>query len=213
MKFGPMLIQDTKGCILGHTHQLEGHVIRKGTILDASHIEYFERAQYTKIVVAFLEDGDVLENTAAHQIALSLCGLNVEVCTAIAGRCNIRSLSKGVFDYDTKALETFNLMDWRVTIAAKNRYKTFTADATRAFWQVPQDEECYVKPPKEWTEAYIQAGGQQDVCWKLKRWVYGQRRAPQAWTKWLAEQLINELGLVQDEACPHLFYGLENSKE
>ena len=98
-------------------------------------------------------------------------------------------------------------------VAAKNRWKTFTADATRAFWQVPQAEECYIKPPKEWLDRWVADGGDPDVCWQAKCWLYGQRRAPQAWTTWKAEQLTgSKLQLTQDGAYPNIFYGEAESE-
>ena len=64
-------------------------------------------------------------------------------------------------------------------IAVKNGWPTFTSDASRAFWQVPQVEECFVRPPVEWLSRHVGNGGDPGVIWKLKRWLYGQRRAPQ----------------------------------
>eukprot|EP00971_Amphidinium_carterae_P319893 6358513-Amphidinium_carterae.1 len=35
-------------------------------------------------------------------------------------------------------------------LAVKKQYYTCTADATRAFFHVPQDEVCHAQPPVEW---------------------------------------------------------------
>ena len=67
MKFGPVPVQSLKGSIVGHSHHLEEQVVRKGTVLDDSHIEIFERAGFTEVVVAVLEEDDIVENIAAQK--------------------------------------------------------------------------------------------------------------------------------------------------
>ena len=42
----------------------------------------------------------------------------------------------------------------------------------------------------------------------LKRWLYGQSRAPQAYTDWHAKTLKG-IGFVQDMACPVIFVNPE----
>jgi len=128
MKFGPVPVQKLKGSIVGHSHHLEEQVIRKGTVLDDSHIEIFERAGFTEVVVAVLEEDDIVENIAAQKIARLLCGSGVEISKPIAGRCNIRSSVKGVLDFDSQKLEDLNVLDWRVTVASKHRYSTVQAN-------------------------------------------------------------------------------------
>ena len=95
------------------------------------------------------------------------------------------------------------------TRAVKKGWPTFTADASRAFWQVPQDERCVVRPPPQWLEKHVANGGNADDLWLLKRWLYGQRRAPQAYTDWHAKCLTS-LGFMQDVACPVVFVHPEN---
>ncbi len=34
--------------------------------------------------------------------------------------------------------------------ALKKRHRTFAVDITNAFLRLPEDEECYVDPPREW---------------------------------------------------------------
>ena len=88
-------------------------------------------------------------------------------------------------------------------IAVKMGWPTFTLDASRAFWQVIQEELCYVRPPAEWYRTWT---GPQNVVWKMLRWLYGQRTAPGAWTEHLAKEIC-KLQMVRDEASPNLFFG------
>eukprot|EP00971_Amphidinium_carterae_P278396 5526369-Amphidinium_carterae.1 len=93
-------------------------------------------------------------------------------------------------------------------IAVKKGYCTCTADATRAFFQVPQEELCYVQPPMEWIQRWMEKGGDASTVWRMKRWLYGQRKAPVAWIDWEAEVLESE-GCVRDPAAPHFYRNAE----
>eukprot|EP00971_Amphidinium_carterae_P332409 6466558-Amphidinium_carterae.1 len=93
-------------------------------------------------------------------------------------------------------------------IAVKKGYCTTTGDATRAFLQVPQDELCFVIPPPEWMKKWSKRGGGSNVCWKMKRWLYGQRKGPSAWTEYEAE-VITDMKFMRDVACPHIFHCAE----
>eukprot|EP00971_Amphidinium_carterae_P093763 1855474-Amphidinium_carterae.1 len=93
-------------------------------------------------------------------------------------------------------------------LAVKKNYFTCTADATRAFFQVPQDELCYVQPPEEWISRWMARGGSANTIWRMKRWLYGQRRAPAAWIEWEAAVLESE-GCKRDPAAPQFYHNAE----
>ena len=41
--------------------------------------------------------------------------------------------------------------------------------------------------------------------------LYGQRKAPQQWTEFVAKVLVDHLGLIRDVACPNIYYGTKTS--
>ena len=57
---------------------------------------------------------------------------------------------------------------------------------------------------------HVAAGGLETDLWLLKRWLYGQRKAPQAWTDWHASVLMS-MEFEQDPACPAIFYSESRS--
>ena len=63
--------------------------------------------------------------------------------------------------------------DKPVAIAVKQSWPTLTADASRAFWQVPPDERCVVRPPHQWLANHVVGGSASDL-WLVKRWFYGR---------------------------------------
>ena len=90
----------------------------------------------------------------------------------------------------------------------KKRYRTFTGDVTNAFLHVPEDEECYVDPPREWLAKRLAAGLSIEVMWKLLKQLYGRRRAGTRWVDWMAALLI-ECNLVRCEVAPQFFMDYE----
>ena len=59
-------------------------------------------------------------------------------------------------------------------------------------------------------ERLVAAGGLETDLWLLKRWLYGQRKAPQAWTDWHAS-VLGSMEFEQDPACPAIFYSESRS--
>ena len=62
-----------------------------------------------------------------------------------------------------------------------------------------------MKPPVEWLDRWVASGGSSNVVWRMKRWLYGQRKAPAAWIEWEAEVLKSE-GFIRDLAALILYY-------
>ena len=81
---------------------------------------------------------------------------------------------------------------------------TFGCDATNAFLHVPETEDVVVVPPSEWMKDHSAAGGSPDVMWKLKKQIYGRRRAGQAWVNHFAA-ILESLGLRRCAIAPQFF--------
>ena len=88
--------------------------------------------------------------------------------------------------------------------AVKCKLKTFTFDSSNAFFHVPVTEPSCADPPAEWTVAWIEKGGDLDTIWELRRELYGRRKAPQAWTEWKAQQLLDR-GFLRCAEAPWIY--------
>ena len=76
MKFGPVLIEEAAGKILGHNVSAgDGRrALRKGRQLDADDLTLLREAGRNTIYVAELEEGDVPEDASALRIASAVRG-------------------------------------------------------------------------------------------------------------------------------------------
>jgi hypothetical protein len=87
-------------------------------------------------------------------------------------------------------------------LAAKLCLSRGVLDVRRAFLHVPEDEEIYCVPPEIWMSDHGYEKG--SVLWKLRRVLYGRRKAARAWVEYFANILV-ELGMTRCAAAPQLF--------
>ena len=81
---------------------------------------------------------------------------------------------------------------------------TIEADCTSAFYQVPEEEEFYVTPPKEWLVDRERRGLSTDVVWKLRKPLPARRKAAAFWTDHVATNFAT-IGLSQNLAMPYFY--------
>ena len=86
----------------------------------------------------------------------------------------------------------------------KKSFHTFKADVTNAYFHVDEDEEIYVDPPAECLEQQAALGNPTSVLWRLRKQLYGQRRAGTRWVDFMAEHLA-EQSFGRCEAAPQVF--------
>eukprot|EP00971_Amphidinium_carterae_P275603 5468732-Amphidinium_carterae.1 len=89
--------------------------------------------------------------------------------------------------------------------AVSRKQPTFTADATKAYLQVPEPEEIYVKPPAEYRSILRERGEREDLCWKMKRMIYGRRTAATRWVQFASDKLKAK-GFLCFAGAPYLFH-------
>ena len=68
----------------------------------------------------------------------------------------------------------------------RKSYHTFTANVTSAYFHVDEDEECHVDPPAEWVEQQAALRNPTSVLWRLRKQLYGRRRAGTRWVDFMA---------------------------
>ena len=90
-----------------------------------------------------------------------------------------------------------------LSLVASNRWHTKQLDYVLAFPQAPVERELYMEVPKGFE---IEEGSTRDYVLKIHRNIYGQKQAGRVWNKYLANKLINEVGLRQSKVDKCLFY-------
>lgn len=123
MKFGPVAPRGALGATAVHSIRQGDLVLKKGTLIGAKEIAALEAAGVKEIVVARLDPGDVSEDQAAAEIAVSVAGEGVRVDHAFTGRCNLFAAGAGVLVVDKGAVDALNRIDEAVTLATLAAYK------------------------------------------------------------------------------------------
>ena len=117
MLFGQTPLPEATGAILAHTLQLPNCVIKKGTLLSKTHLDEIAASGATSVVCARLENGDIGEDSAAHQLASRVVGEGLFLTPARTGRCNLISEVTGIFNVDPELVFNINNQDEALTIA------------------------------------------------------------------------------------------------
>lgn len=118
MKFGPVPLNEAVGKILGHnvTGPDGRRAFRKGSPLQPADIDRLRELGRQTVYVAELESDDVVEDTAAHDIARNLVDDNFRLSGPSTGRVNIYTLAQGIVRIDVQRLLEINRCDG-VTLA------------------------------------------------------------------------------------------------
>ena len=77
-----------------------------------------------------------------------------------------------------------------------------------AYFRVDEDEECYVDPPAEWLEQQAALVNPTSVLWRLRKQLYGRRRAGTRWVGFMAERLEDQ-SFDRCDAAPRFFANYE----
>jgi molybdenum cofactor cytidylyltransferase len=123
MKFGPVPPDAAFGGTAVHTIREGSLVLKKGTVIGASHVAALKAAGIADIVVARLDPGDVSEDDAAAAIAEASKGEGVRTDTAFTGRCNLFAEKAGILVVDREQIDAINRIDEAVTVATLPAYK------------------------------------------------------------------------------------------
>lgn len=123
MKFGPVSPDEALGGTAVHTIRKGALVLKKGTLIDASHVAALKAAGIAEIVVARFDTGDVPEDSAAAAIADAGAGEGVRADKAFTGRCNLFAETSGVLVVDRDRIDALNRINEAVTIATLPAYK------------------------------------------------------------------------------------------
>lgn len=117
MRFGPVPLAQAQGSLLAHAAPAGSRRLKKGHLLTADDVAALADAGVSTVVVAALDDGDLVEDEAARRIAAALRTRNVEVKAPATGRVNLHAAAAGVFTVDRALVDAINAVDPSITIA------------------------------------------------------------------------------------------------
>lgn len=123
MEFGKIPVAEAVGAILGHSVAVRDGLLKKGIVLEPDDVEKLIAAGVESVFAARLGDDDVAENQAAAAIGKAMAGDNVQVETAVTGRCNIFALKAGVVQIDAMRMGQLNQLDESLTIACLHPFE------------------------------------------------------------------------------------------
>jgi molybdenum cofactor cytidylyltransferase len=116
MRFGEVPVAEAEGAILAHSLRLGTVALKKARVLSRADLDVIAGAGLARIVVAWLEPGDVGEDEAARRIAAAAAGDNVEPVAPFTGRANLFSRSRGLLVFDRERLDRLNLVHEAITL-------------------------------------------------------------------------------------------------
>ena len=135
MRFEEVATSDAAGAILAHTHRLRGSTgdgadsastgvgasaaatLKKGRVLTAADCAALAEAGATRVTVARLDEGDLIEDDAARAVAEAAAGPHVDVARPATGRANGFAKVRGVLVAARERIDAVNLVDEAITIA------------------------------------------------------------------------------------------------
>ncbi|WP_299674690.1 molybdopterin-binding protein [uncultured Roseobacter sp.] len=122
MKFGAVPTETAEGAILAHSVSLgSAGRLRKGRVLGRADVAALAAAGTEEVIVARLEEGDVIEDEAARQLAKALvpdpARQQLRVTEPFTGRVNLLAEGPGVAMLDVSALDAVNRVHPMITLA------------------------------------------------------------------------------------------------
>ena len=123
MKLQEKPVSQAENAILVHNVAFVGGqpAVRKGTRLTRRHLSTLQELGHETIIVAILEEGDILEDEAASQLAQALTSDVLRLSRAKGGRINLRAACLGMLEVDPTPLMTLNLTPG-ITLATRPQY-------------------------------------------------------------------------------------------
>ena len=136
MKFGPVPLSAASGAVLAHSLMAQAsdgkpYRIRKGTVLDESHLAGLAAAGEAQVIAARLEPGDVDEDAAAQRLAEALvpdpAAAGLRITEPATGRVNIYATGAGIVHIDATAVQAVNSVNPMITLATLLPYQRVAA--------------------------------------------------------------------------------------
>ncbi|SET73580.1 NTP transferase domain-containing protein [Oceanicella actignis] len=121
MQFGPIPLDQARGCILAHSMNVGGRRLRKGAPLSDDDLAALRAAGHERVVAARLGPEDMPEDAAAARVAAALApnptAAGLSVSAPFTGRANLYALTGGVLRVDAARIHALNAVHESVTVA------------------------------------------------------------------------------------------------
>eukprot|EP00971_Amphidinium_carterae_P298205 5925522-Amphidinium_carterae.1 len=126
-------------------------------------------------------------------------------------RCVARDYKFMSPDRDDLFAATSSSITSRIVGAYAMKYglPTFTADVTKAYLQVPEEELVFVLAPPEYEEWCRRNGHTHKRWWRMKNMLYGRRPAATKWVNWASDH-VKACGFSQFAGAPYIFFHAED---
>jgi molybdenum cofactor cytidylyltransferase len=115
--FGDVPVAEALGGILAHSLRLSSGILKKGTVLEASHLASLAEDGIAHVVLARLEAGDRDEDAAALEIGTALLADGLRLGPAFTGRANLIAEEAGVLRVSAAQIDALNRIDEGLTLA------------------------------------------------------------------------------------------------
>jgi molybdenum cofactor cytidylyltransferase len=130
MRFEEVPAREAEGAILAHSRRLgPAETLKKGRTLSAADCAALASAGVERVVVARLDEGDLVEDEAAQRVAEAIAGPNVELSRATTGRANGFAKARGVLVVERGRIDAVNLVDEAITVATVPPYSVVEVGA------------------------------------------------------------------------------------
>lgn len=117
MTFGDVPLAEAEGGVLAHSLRLTNGVLKKGTLLDSSHVAALSEAGHVSVVIARLDPEDMDEDAAALRIGTALLNDHLRLGPAFTGRVNVIAERAGVLRVAVGQVDAMNRIDEALTLA------------------------------------------------------------------------------------------------
>ncbi|MDI7863296.1 molybdopterin-binding/glycosyltransferase family 2 protein [Rhizobiaceae bacterium n13] len=138
MIFGRVALDEAQGAVLAHAVKLDKNRFPKGHVATAADIEVMRAGGLDEVIVARLEDGDIMEDEAASRLAAAIAPDHLAFSEASTGRVNIHAAVNGLFVADKDMVDRVNRIDPAITLACLNDHSAVHAgDMVATFKIIP----------------------------------------------------------------------------
>lgn len=120
MKFGEIALEDAAGAVLAHSTRAGEVKFPKGRQLTQGDVETLRDAGVASVIVARLDEGDLLEDEAASRIARAIAPDHLRLSPATTGRVNFFAEVNGLFRASREVVDRLNRIDPAITLACLN---------------------------------------------------------------------------------------------
>lgn len=117
MKYGVFHLSQAEGLVLAHSVRLPDGRVSKGEVLTRAQLDRLSASGVDSVTAVRLDDGDILEDEAAHAVAAAIVPDNLRFAPPATGRVNVYAKVDGLFVASKDVVDRVNRIDPAITLA------------------------------------------------------------------------------------------------